>query len=114
MQRAAELSLLPFAIELVRKRRRFRIDFDDGTKRRSLSIEAVDAAQVRVHDRAGGEAAGPHSSLQIRDRQFVELEGWWRRRGRRGWFLSRAGRATGGRDAGQDARPEEIATMHGR
>ena len=76
VQRAADLPLLPFAIELIRNRRRLRIDFDDGAKRRSLSIETVDAAQVRVHDRAGGEAAGPHPSLQIRDRQFVELEGW--------------------------------------
>ena len=62
------------AIELVGLLLRVRVDDDQRVQRRPVLVVRLDAAQVRVDERAAGEAAGLHRLVDLRDGGFFDAE----------------------------------------
>src|SRR6185437_7347169 len=57
-------------------RERIWIQFDDGVYGRALLVNLRDAVEIFLGDRAGRELSRRHAILEIRNRDFVEIEGF--------------------------------------
>ena len=74
MQRPADVSLFSLRVERRRNLQRVRIRLDDRAQRRSAPVRRVDARKIQLDDPASGVTAGLHPTLQVVDRDFIELE----------------------------------------
>ena len=75
MQRSPGAGLPPFPIQGIGDGEGIRIDLDDGTERRSLAIDLLDAEQVFPGNGASRLLSRVHPSLEFQDGDLVQLEG---------------------------------------
>src|SRR5215470_15576115 len=74
MERTARAFGVPFLVERLGNGGRVRIHLDDAVTRWSALVDLFNTCRVFLDQRTGGELAGFHSLLQLRDRDLVEFE----------------------------------------
>jgi hypothetical protein len=75
VERALGSACLAFAIEPLGFGKGVRIEFDDGTELRALTVELLDALKVEFGEAARRPTSGTKSVGELGDGDFVELEG---------------------------------------
>ena len=71
MERAADVPGAALGVERPRDVLGVRVELDDRVERR---IDALDAREVRLHERARGEVALRHRRLELGDGRLLEIE----------------------------------------